>query len=84
MCNSQTRQDETESQSFAEPILDFICNIRKEARSYHALQAFQFVHCLSGGMGSGSATFLLDKLREDNFDPIPSVYSSMKSISNFD
>eukprot|EP01084_Bolivina_argentea_P129307 228377_1 len=65
----------------AEMIDETVDIIRKEVEACNCPQAFQFVHSIGGGCGSGMGTLLLEKIRVNYPDKITanfSVYPSPK------
>jgi tubulin beta len=66
----------TEGQEIANSIMDVV---RREAETCDVLHAFQLVHSLGGGTGSGLGTHLLNKLRDEFPERIQTMYSVFPS-----
>ena len=60
--NNWAKGHYTEGAEMADEILDMT---RKESEMCDSLHAFQIIHSLGGGTGSGLGTLLIDKLREE-------------------
>lgn len=74
--NNWAKGHYSEGVELLEQILDVT---RREAESADSLQAFQLIHSLGGGTGSGLGTLLLSKIREEYPDRMFCTFSVIPS-----
>lgn len=65
-----------------ELIEDVLDNVRKTVEGCEAMQAFQIMHSIGGGTGSGLGSLVLEKLREEYSDKLAVTYSIFPGSTN--